>query len=79
MIILKIEKSFVDVVGPFVCLQNGGNSPPKKNSITSMFILMFFKKLDKFMMISKIELKFLKIYLMLKLFMCLRLELLELF
>jgi hypothetical protein len=24
-----IKKSFVDVDGPFLCLQNGGNLPPK--------------------------------------------------
>jgi hypothetical protein len=44
-----VKKSFVNVDGPFLCLKNDGNSPPKKNSVTSLiFILMFSKKLDKF-------------------------------
>jgi len=37
-------KSFgdVDVNGPFLCLQNCGNSPPRKTFFTSLiFILMF--------------------------------------
>jgi hypothetical protein len=39
-----ILKSFIDVHGPILCLKNGGNSPPKKNSVTSLiFILMFSK------------------------------------
>jgi len=51
----------------------------KKFSYIINFILFFYKKMDKFIMISKIELKFLKINLMLKLFLCLKLELLKLF
>ncbi len=40
---------------PFLCLQNGGNSPPK-NSVTSLiFILNFQKNWIGFMMISKIK------------------------
>jgi hypothetical protein len=74
----KIENSFVDVDGAFLYLQNGGNSPPKEKLITSMFILIFSKKLDKFMMISKIELKNFQIYFMLTLFIFLRLDLLKL-
>jgi hypothetical protein len=39
---------FVDVDGPFLCLQIYGNSPPKKHLVTSLtFMLMFSKKLDK--------------------------------
>jgi len=48
-LVFLVKKSFVNVDGPFLCLKNDGNSPPKKNSVTSLiFILMFSKKLDKF-------------------------------
>jgi hypothetical protein len=44
-----IKKYFINLDGPFLCLQNDGNSAPKKNSVTSLiFILMVSKKLDKF-------------------------------
>jgi hypothetical protein len=45
-LVFKNFKPFFDVDGPFLCLQNCENSP-QKNSITSIFILMFSKKLDK--------------------------------
>jgi hypothetical protein len=61
----------------FLCLQNGGNSLPKKHLVTSfIFILKFQKHWIRFMMISNIELKFFQLNLMLEFFMCLRLELL---
>jgi hypothetical protein len=63
----------------FLCFQNGGNSPPKKPLVTSsIFILNLKKNWIRFMMISKIKLKCFQINLMLELFMCLRLKLLEL-
>ncbi len=50
-------------------LQNGGNLPPKNKSITSLiFISIVSKKLDKFIVISKIELKNFQIYFMLEMF-----------
>jgi len=56
-----------------LCLQNGGNSPQKKNSFTSLINIyfLFSKNWIKFIMISKIELKSFQINLMLELFMCL--------
>ncbi len=51
----------------------------KKPSITSLiFILDFQKKLIRYIVISNIELKSFQINLILELFMCLMLELLEL-
>jgi len=52
-----ILKSFIDVHGPILCLQNGGNSPPKKKfSYIINIYFNVFKTLDKFIIISKIEL-----------------------
>jgi hypothetical protein len=43
----KNLKCFVDVDGPFLCLQNGGNSPQKKISYITNIYSKFSKKLDK--------------------------------
>jgi hypothetical protein len=52
-----------------LCLQNGGNSPSKKHSITSLIhILNFQKNWIRFIMISNVELKKFQINFMLKLF-----------
>jgi hypothetical protein len=72
-----IKKSFVDVDGLCLCLQNGGNSPQKIFNYINIYFNVL-KLLDKFLMISNIELKIFQINLMLELFMCLRLILLEL-
>jgi len=43
-----IIKYFVDVDDPFLCFQNGGNSPHKNHLVISLiFILKFLKNLDK--------------------------------
>jgi hypothetical protein len=39
----KIKKTFVNVDGPFLCLQNGGNSQVKNLVTSLMFILEFLK------------------------------------
>jgi hypothetical protein len=70
MYILKILKILCWCWWAFLCLQNGGNSPPKKPLVTSLvFVLNFQKNWIRFMMISKIEIKCFQINLMLKLFM----------
>jgi hypothetical protein len=73
-----IKKSFVDVDGPFLCLQNGGNLPPEFFFFCYLINIYFkfFKSLDRFIVISKIKLNMFQINLMLELFMCLKLELL---
>jgi hypothetical protein len=45
--ILKIKKSYVDVDGAFLCLQNGENSAQKKNGYNINIYCKFSKKLDK--------------------------------
>jgi hypothetical protein len=53
---------------PFLCLQNGGNSPWEKTSITSLiFILKFQKNWIRYIMMSNIELQSFQINLMLEL------------
>ncbi len=68
----------MDVDGPFM-FTKWWKFTTKKPLVTSLiFILNFQKNWIRFMMISKIELKRFQINLMLELFMCLRLKLLEL-
>jgi hypothetical protein len=55
-------------------LLNGGNSPQFVFTSLVFFLINFFW--IRFIMISKIKLKFFQINLMLELFMCLMLELL---
>ncbi len=38
-----IKKSFFDVDGPFLCLQNSENSSPKKKHSTTSLIFIFQK------------------------------------
>jgi len=66
-----IQKPFVDVDCPFFMFVNCGNSWKFFfNSIVNIYLNVFKKIWIRFTVISKIELKFLKINLMLELFTC---------
>jgi hypothetical protein len=71
-----MSTSFIDVDGLFVCLQMVEIHHDKKINNIINIILNFQKNWIMFIMISKIKLKISQINLILKLFMCLMLELL---
>jgi hypothetical protein len=59
----------------FLCLQNGENSAKKNFGYIINIYFKYSKNWIRFIIISKFKLKCFQINLMLKLFMCLRLEL----